>query len=327
MFPPAASRSHLQIGFRVVLCWLAALPALRAEYLYSTNFESFTVGPDQWIDTQGWIGNSPGDGVHGIDQDLLPTLGKTAYLGFDEPSETFVSVATPLNYNPGAQGAVEVYVESLLGIEDSTNGKHDNFYLSFYNCSGAYLASLLFSNHPSTYGIWRLDGLEQFDTTIDFITGELPLISMNIDHAANTWSAAMDGIPLFTDATFSATARTLDVGPVAYEWQLTGTQPTEFGDNWLLVADLIVIAVPPGEGPFVTDTVGLDESGQPILTFTGEPGWNYQVEYSDDGTVWLKNLPGSFTTGIAETTQIEFTDLTPEAPIGRYYRVVRSVTP
>ena len=329
MFPPAAPHGHRHFAFRNVACGITLLLSLPlpAEYLYTTGFEAFTIGPDQWIGTEGWIGNGAGVGAHGIDSNLLPTLGKSAYLGFNQPTSTFTFVAKPFTYDPVAQGAAEIYVESLLGIEDSTNGKYDNFYLSFYNSIGGYLASILFSNHPGTYGIWRLDGLTQVDTTIDFITGELHLITASINHAANTWSAAMDGIPLFTNAPFTATGRSRDVGPVSYEWQLSDPDPANFGNNWLLVADLAVIAVPPGEGPFLMDTIGFSETGQATFSFTGEPGWNYQVEFSDNAILWRNTLPDSFFTAIPEPTQLPFTDPTPSPPPGRYYRVVRSVTP
>ena len=137
----------------------------------------------------------------------------------------------------------------------------------------------------------------------------------------------MDGIPLFKDAPFTTTGRNRDLGPIAYEWQLSGSTTAEFGNNWLLVADLNVIAVPPAEEEFTMDTVGLGGSGEPTLSFTGDPGWDYQVEYSDDGAIWRTNLPGSFFTGLGSTTQLVFTDPTPEIPPGRWDRVTRSVTP
>lgn len=323
----ASLQFHRWIGIGAYgLALLVILPA-RAEFLYTTNFETFTPGPDQWVGTDGWIGNSTGVAAHGIDVDFLPALGKTAFLGANQPSTTFVTVAQPFDHDPLAQGSVGIQIESLLGIEDSTNNRRDNFYLSFYNTGGTFLAALLFSNQVDTYGIWRLDGTNQVDTTIDFISGELHLVTIHINHALNRWSADLDGIPLFANAPFTATRQPRTLGPIAYEWLLSGSSPAEFGDNWMLVADLSVLAIPPGESPFVIDATGLDPSGQASLTFTGEPGWDYHVEYSDTGTTWIGSLPGAIIRGIESPTQVQFIDPSIAPPAGRYYRIRRTVTP
>ena len=79
--------------------WALLLTALlglsfpaRALTLYSTDFEEFPVGSDKWAGTSNWLATSTGVGVHGIDQDLLPGLGRTAYLGYNRPKSTFVTV-------------------------------------------------------------------------------------------------------------------------------------------------------------------------------------------------------------------------------------------
>ena len=61
-------RALLCIG-GIVAC-LAAMP-LPAELLYSTDFEAFTPGADNWVGTEGWLGNSTGVGAHGIDFSAL----------------------------------------------------------------------------------------------------------------------------------------------------------------------------------------------------------------------------------------------------------------
>ena len=126
MFPPASSRDLARPLLRGALCGVLLSLPIAAQNLYVTDFESFTPGPDQWVGTEGWLGNGTGVGAHGIDEDLLPTLGKTAYLGFNQPASTFTFTAQPFNYDPGAQGKASIYVDTLLGIEDSTNSRYDN---------------------------------------------------------------------------------------------------------------------------------------------------------------------------------------------------------
>lgn len=305
--------------------WTAG--AASAGDLYWTDFETFTEGPNQWVGTGGWLGNSTTTGSHGISQDLVPGLGKTAYLGLNQPATTFVTVFRPVNHDPLAAGTAALEFETLMGIEDSTNGRFDDFYLSFYNIGGEFLGAILLSNNPLTFGLWRLDGNGVFDTQIDFTHGELHLLNARIDPQANTWSAEFDGLPLFTDAPFNVSGKEITLGSVAAEWQLDAATPSGFGNNWMLVADWRITAIPPGEDPFVIDSIVFDASDRAEIEWTGEPGWNYKLRYSDDLMLWLGDLPGSFFTGLGKTAQIRFTDPTPRGTAKRYYRVDRTVTP
>ncbi len=294
--------------------------------LYHTDFEAFPTGPNQWAGNDGWLGNSTTTGSHGISEDLIPGLGKTAYLGFNEPSSRFVSVYRNIDHDPVAENTATLEIESLFTIVDSTNLSYDDFYFSFYNRTGEFLAAILFSNDPLTFGIWRLDGQLAHDTGFDFTHSMLHLLCAHVDPHANRWSLEYDGLPIFTGAPFNATAKTVDFGPLAAEWQVLGQAPADHGDNFLLVADWRVTAVPPGEFPFVADGLNLDPGGAPVLEWTGEPGWDYQVEYADILGTWRDDLPDSFFNGLDEKTQIQFTD-TSGREDARFYRIVRTVTP
>ena len=70
--------------------------------LYTTDFEAFPVGDNQWAGTEGWISNDTTSGAQGIVQDFVAELplGKTAYLGSDPPASVFTTVARPVNYDP-----------------------------------------------------------------------------------------------------------------------------------------------------------------------------------------------------------------------------------
>lgn len=305
---------------------------LHGELLYSTEFEDppFTVGPHNWTGTDGWfgVGIDPTDEVEGIDPVMGAGLGQTAYLGFEPPSSTLVTVARSFDYDPIQEGTERIQIDTLLGIEDSDNGFRDSFFLTIYNSSGDFLAAIRFSNELATYGIWRNDGVGQFDTGISFIHGEVHLFCIEIDLQNNRWKADIDGIPLFANAPFTATAKPRNLGLLAVEWQIASPNGiSEYGNNWLLFADCYVWAIPPGEKNFLIDAIDFDLAGQPVLEFTGEPGWTYQVEYSEDLSTWHTDLPGSTFTGLTEPVQITYTDPTTRAPAVRYYRVVRTVTP
>jgi hypothetical protein len=231
---------RIVIGAVLATAWACA----NARTLYHTDFENFPVGSDKWVGTDGWIGNSTGTGSHGIDQDIIPGggLGKTGFIGYRQPNQSFVYVANPIKYTPGAGDLDIVEIETLVGIEDSTigNDNRDSFFVSVWDKAGVSLAGIRFSNDNDSYGIWREDGVGSTNTGVVFVRGELHLLFMRIDLAANTWSAELDGLPLFTDAQFNASGKHVEMGHLAYEWQLTSGNTMEYGDNWMLVADAVV---------------------------------------------------------------------------------------
>jgi len=316
---------------RALLPVLAALlfsaGRVAATDLYYTDFENFTVGDDQWAGTDGWLGNNKGFGVHGIDYEIVPGLGKTAFLGFRQPASTFVAVLRPINVDPLTDGKPIVEFETLMGVQDSTNGHRDSFFFSFYNTNGNFLASVRFSNEPLTFGIWRLDGTSQYDTGVTFARNELHLLFSRIDFSSNSWSADLDGIPLFTNSVFNASGRSRTFGSVSAEWQLASSSTTNHGDNWLLVADWSVRALPQGAAFFNIQSLGVDAAASPTLSWNGEAGFDYQVEYLDALPTWQTNLPGSLFPSLPAASELFYTDLTLPLPTNRWYRVVRRVAP
>jgi len=309
--------------------WLSWFPLLAgpvcALTLYFTEFEEFTAGPDQWAGAQGWQGSSVGLGVHGIDQDIIPALGKTAYLGFNRPDSTFVTVFRPVLYDPATNGVPVVEFESLMGIEDSTNSFRDSFFFTFYNNGGDVLAAIRFDNDDLTFGIWRFDGVQEFDTGWDFVRSELHLLVATMDLSNNVWTAELDGVPLFTNAVFNASGQTGTLGFVAAEWQLTSASTNNHGNNWMLVADWAVRAVPDQDAPFSIMEAGLDLDGSPLFVWPGSFGFDYEVEYSDDLDTWQSGLPDGVFENILEDAPLTFTGDAESS--NRSYRIHRSPTP
>lgn len=310
----------------VGLALIAATSAAGAD-IYWTEFEEFDVGPDKWVGTNGWVGNSTNCGVHGIDNGMVPALDNTAFIGGGQPSSRLVIVARPVNIDPAADGTPLIEFETLVGIEDSTNGKRDSFFFTFYSISGGRLASIRFSNENASFGLWRLDGASQFDTGADFIRGGLHLLFASVDLSRNRWSADLDGIPLFKDETFNATGQTLTFGSAAAEWQLAATDTTGYGDNWMLVADWSIRAIPEGTTPLVVGPVATPTLTNSAMVWAGDPGFDYRVEYSSNLVHWIHDLPGSTFSNITSTGSIFFADATASNVTRRFYRVNRTATP
>ncbi|YCM46151.1 hypothetical protein V2O64_08980 [Verrucomicrobiaceae bacterium 227] len=297
--------------------------------LYQTTFSEFPVGENNWAGNEGWFTNSEATStsVQGIDDQVILGLSKSAFLGFNEPATRWTYVAKLFNHDSSQKGSALIEVDTLLGVQDSTNGQNDSFFVSVYNIQGQFLAAIQLSTEEETYGIWRDDGEDLTDTTVDFITGELQLLVLNIDLINNRWSAEHDGIPLFTDQIFTKTINARTFGSLAYEWQVTDPSPTNHGDNWLLVADCSVWAIPHGQPRVEIFQPVITALGQPSFHFTGEPGWTYQIEYTHSFSDWRDDLPDSRFEVTSGIQNIEFIDESSRAKSARFYRVTREVTP
>lgn len=334
-----------------VLAILLAAPILlgtlmaHADDLYFTDFEEFPEpepdGDNLWAGTDGWISNDTSSGAQGIVKDFVGGLGKTAYLGFERPNATFTTVARPINYDPAVAGNPEVEFESILCVMDSTNSAQDQFFISFYDIGGAFLAAVVFDNTaPGAEGrIRSWQGLAngtvvESDHGVPFIRGDqtfgfypLELIAVQIDLSANSWSAQWAGIPLFTNAPFTDPTRTaLTLGSVAAEWELSSSSTLFAGDNWLFVADWYIHTGTAPGGPLELTSIHRATSGQTTLSWPGEPGFLYQVVYSDDLQTWHSDLPGSHFSGVTESAPLTYTD-TDSGPVQRFYRVERTPAP
>ena len=331
----AAFLARGAIAIACATMWLGS--PLQAELLYITEFESpFLTGPDNWRGTEGWLANNNGLGVHGIDNDKLPTPpceepppcpppDQTAFLGGAQPATHLVVVAKPLNHEPSPTTKT-VVIDTLMGIQDSTNGNYDSFWVGVYNIGGNFLAGLRFNVDFST--VRRHDGVQEFPIQNGgFLLNEHQLLCIEVDFQKNRWKVDVDGIALFPWHNLTSTALPRDLGSVSYEWQVNAASTADYGDNWMIVLDCIIWAIPPGEPLFHIDQIQFGSGGQPELEFTAEPGWTYQVQYSENLVDWDSNLPGSNFSGFSEPTQVFFTDSTHNSATTGWYRVKRSVTP
>ncbi|MDB4449036.1 hypothetical protein N9130_00735, partial [bacterium] len=251
-------------------------------------------------------------------------------LGFSQPTSQFTFVALDLDYDHIASEKPIVEINTLIGIEDSTNDQRDDFYLTIYNTVGNRLASIRFDNqHPeitnSQFGIWRENSTNQFDTLFDFAVGELFNLIAIVDLEENKWSASIDGIPIFEDAKFSNSSDPINLGFLAFEWALTALSTSNHGDNFLLVADISIQSV--GDMTKVEVTHQFNSLGGINLNWQTAVGWTDQVEYSTDLITWFDDLPESTFEGTDTPTAINFSHAKDPEEAYRFYRVNRIRTP
>jgi hypothetical protein len=322
---------------KTLLALLFLIQTIQGEILYDTDFDNFPAGANNWSGNDGWISNDTTSGAQAIDENVLPSLLKTATLGFAQPTSRFTFVALDLEYDHIASDKPVVEIDTLIGIEDSTNDRRDDFYFSIYNADGDRLASIRFDNESpdtpnSQFGIWRVSNTNQFDTLFDFTLGELFNLVATVDLEKNVWSASIDEIPIFENAQFSNMDAPLDFGFLAFEWELASLIPYNYGDNFLLVADLSIQSVDknshlPSSINRIEVTHQFDSLGGISLNWQTAVGWTDQVEYSNDLVTWFADLPGSTFENLVSPGRITFFYAKDPAEAYRFYRVRRTRTP
>lgn len=327
------SRPRPVVHFLVFICLLVCLHSFGfCKDLYETNFDAFPTGLGAWVGTEGWVTTGASTDAFGISDTALPDLGNTAYIGFQQPAGTFNVIFRPFEFDPVGSGQPIVRIETILGVQDSTNGRRDQFFIGIRNQAGALLAGVGFDNRSAPgepTPIVRLDGVGQFGTAGAFTRNELHILYLEINFAENTWSAELDGLfPIFTDLPFSNSGNDRDFGFLSCEWQLSSSVPTQYGNNFLLLGDFLVQASPVGADPIrLGITVFTLNPPQYILSWLGEPGFQYQLEYTPRSGGAFQVLPDTLRTSLSTPRMLQHVDTPPSAVPHRIYRVQRSVQP
>lgn len=156
----------------LTVCCLLLLSPARAEILYSTDFESFTLGDDTIVNTDNWLGTTSAtaagrSGVSGETGTIahgVPGLGKAAWIGGNTAPVTLqapnINVRRPVRvpaaaYDPVAQNKEIIYITCLLGIKDSTGTTlpllRDDFEIFIANGNATVLAALQFDNNTMNF--------------------------------------------------------------------------------------------------------------------------------------------------------------------------------
>jgi hypothetical protein len=93
----------------------------------------------------------------------------------------------------------------------------------------------------------------------------------------------------------------------------------------MLVADTVVRSAPLGIEPFKPSSF-IHTAATTTLTWPGQKGFDYQIEYSNDLIDWRRDLTGSAFPTILVDQTLTFQDAASGLP-RRFYRVLRSETP
>ena len=313
---------------------LAAAHAAERE-IYFTDFEDAQTGDDNLAGYDAWNGTPRNRGSHGIDSEAAPGLGKSAFIGYNSPgnSNTSAYVLRSIPHDPIATGEPIIRLVAAIGLNDSDNDsplgnepERNSFFITFFNSDFQTLASLNYNNTEEAFGLWRDDGIDTYDTEEEFIRNEIQLLVAEIDLVSNTWSVDLDGFQIFRDQPFTAkNGVDINLGGTAITWQRG--PGNNWGNNWMLFddwtlyADTSKLAIP--EANFEINSIGRSAEGHITIQWKAQPGFLYQVEYSDDMMSWKSDLPDSL---IEEPVNREtgYTDTTTALSRVRAYRVERS---
>ena len=306
-------------AFRLALVTTAASLAItgsvtRADTLYATDFSNFLIGADLLAGTDGWVGSNLGQGVHGTVGNTDPSIGTAGFIGRASPASTAVLVYRRTPFTPSAQNGTEVRFSTKLMLNKSTSGDDDFFNIVVYNQDSEILSSLAFNMFNKTIRRRTDSGYETLGTEFEFAT--LFELAFTIDFAGNTWTATMDGAPLFEDAPFAPARITLNLNEVGAAWIIY--DPDNPGNNWMMFDDWRVEV----RRPLRIDSVTMAPGGAVNLRWRVSPGRDYKVQSSDDGETWSDDLPqSSFSAGSGDRV-FEYSDTTNGGARQRIYRVL-----
>ena len=289
---------------------------------YRTDFSGFTVGENQLVGTEGWTGTNVSEGVHGIDDGFVDGQGQTAYLGANVPADDTSLVSLDRVMDESATGVVRF--QCVLGITESVGPGTDVFSFGFFNDDGELIGAIRFDTTLLDFGVWTDDGSEATHTGEDYLSDFIHTLTATIDLRANVWSADLDGIPLFEAISFTSSDAARSIAGVTVEWEIQ--DPTDPGDNWLLFDDLSLSVIgetteQPQENRSALHIERMAD-GTTQLSWEAQPLGRYQIEHSEDGITWQRDLLDQELVPDGYSGVLNFIDTTSVSVAQRLYRII-----
>jgi len=258
-----------------------------AAVIYSTGFEA-SEGYDNNLDLAGQNGwRSAGSGGNGLLAGVFPGYGQQAYIGYAAPTpgDSYFLVYQPIN-----KALPNVQFSVTMSVFDSTTTNWDDFNWSVYNQQGDMLFSLDFDNYELKIYYYLDDTNSRVGTGLQFTNGIASHLNVNLDFAANRWSATFNGALLATNQPITTVGSPLNLGDIDAGWSIY--DPSAPGDNYMVFDDyLITASLPP---PQLKQLGMLGRS--PVLRLYGTPDMAFAMEASTNLVRWV-SLKTNVTTG------------------------------
>ena len=284
--------------------------------LFSTHFE-VSEGYDavyELIGQKGWVTTDGASyGGNGL---LTNWLGsQAAFIGLFplDPVADSLSVWQPINFAPLSAGKPLVTFKVNMSIIDSTTTNRDDFYWSVYNSAGLRLFTLDFYNVD--LGIYYiLDGTNDFAYTGYTFSNDVPYaLTLTMDFARNSWSAALDKVLLLTNQPITTVNAIRDLGDIDAVWSVY--TPSKPGDNFMAFDDYQVSAQALATPIARLDILAYNDNGRVALRLNGTSGARFAIETSTNWLQWT-----SLKTNTATDGSFDFVDTQSPRTATRFYR-------
>lgn len=330
--------------------YLAGLSLLCGGEVYFTGFENFTVGDDKIAGTDSWVGTYNNLKLHGVTSEALHGvvgIGNAAFIGGFATTVTKttsggslvpVYVRKPINLDPLSLNQEIATFSVVFGIKDSsviplTVTRRDDFEFLIYNQSNQLLAGLQFDNTTlDGFGkprrlIYRLEWNSTTSTYQYVLTSEtflseiLETLQFRINYRTNRWTVSLSDVPVFQDLPFYSGIHPKNLGSIMVKMLVGTSNVTSLlpGDNYLIFDDFAVRT----DDLTTVLTVSKTATGAAALAWNEEAGTTYQLQYSNDCSIWKFDLAASNRTA-SLTQSVSYTDPTVPIPTGRFYRIKRN---
>ena len=288
--PFAISSGRLLLLFLVGAFELLSIAANAAtgQILFKTGFEA-SEGYHTNLDLvgqNGWLG--AGSGGNGLVTGLFPQRGQQAYVGFAPPNsgDSNLFVYLPLNQNV-AQARFAV----TMAIADSSNTNYDDFYWAVYNRQGDPFFILDFDNGDFKL-YYALDGTNSWVWSGLKFSNAVPYnLTMNLDFAANRWSATFNGATVASNKPITTINSPLNLGDIDAAWVIRNANRP--GDNFMVFDDYSVSGTVPA--PQLT-MLGL-AGGLAALRLNSTTDTRFAIEASTNLVNWVALKTNTTTAG------------------------------
>ena len=299
------------------LLGLATLGYAAPVLLYSTQFEAAEgfVSGENLYGQNGWTNS--GSGGNGLtDWNAIYGYEQSGFIGFSPPTSNGLYLWRPINHTPSNLPLVTV--EFDMSLTDSTTTNRDEFRWSVYNMDSDRLFSLVFDVRDldiyAGVGIYQLLDNEAFKYTgWEIFTNDVYSVKMQMNFAANQWSAWVGGVQVVTNELITTLNAPRTFGDVDAVW-LPGYASGP-GDNFMVFDDLTITA-DVAQPPIATLEPPLPiGGGQYLIRVHGDEGMKVAVEASTNLTNWL-----SLKTNVVTGGYFDFLDTTSVGLPRRFYR-------
>ena len=221
---------------------------------------------------------------NGLVNDFFADMGQQAFVGyaFSDAQDTngAVNVWRPVVTVPTTNLYPRLRFTVAMSIIDSTttNAQYDDFRWSAYNAQAHRFFTVDFDNVTRLISYALDDSVGFRSTGILFSNQVMYNLTIDLDLARNTWSAAIDHGTLVINQPITTTNAELNLSDIDAVWVMT--DPVNPGDNYMLFDDYRITA------QTAIELKSRPPDGQLVWRLHGRPNRTYVIDATTDSREW-----------------------------------------